>query len=106
MNFYKYFFFLLKTLIVVLPSIHNLCFGLLVLYMYKKIRKMFAPVNPSLTFRKVGFKGVYFSWTCYPDGSLFLCYYELCPLSAAMVMLGQSAVLSTLILEEPSRRRI
>ena len=63
---------------------------------------MFAPVNPSLTFRKVGFKGVYFSWTCYPDGSLFLCYYELCPLSAAMVMLGQSAVLSTLVLEEPA----
>ena len=43
-------------------STHNLCFG-------AKIRKIgISPVNPSnSTYIKVGFKGVYFSWTCFPD---------------------------------------
>ena len=48
----------------VLTSTHNLCFG-------AKIRKKrYTPANPSF-YIKVGFKGVFFSWTCFPDGFCF-----------------------------------
>ena len=39
-------------------SIHNLYFG-------AKIRKIGIP---QFYYMKVGFKRVYFSWTCFPDG--------------------------------------
>ena len=35
----------------------------------KKIR--YTPANPIFFYIKVGFKGVYFSWTCFPDVSQF-----------------------------------
>ena len=64
--------FLLKTLWVhirttslgdaVLMSTRNLCFE-------SKIRKMACLFIPQFHYVKVGFKGVYFSWTCYPDAS-------------------------------------
>ena len=45
-------------------STHNLCFG-------AKIRKIGIPLHtPQFFYIKVGFKGVYFSWTCFPDGIL------------------------------------
>ena len=45
----------------VLPSTNNLRFG-------AKIRKSrYTPAYSSFTFLKVGFKGVYISWTCFPD---------------------------------------
>ena len=48
-------------------STHNLCFG-------SKIRKIIYPFTPQFYYIKVGFKGVYFSWTCFPD--IFLYYYH------------------------------
>ena len=55
-----------KTLIVgtrftevVLTSAHNLCFG-------SNIRKIGIPRKPQ--FYYLVFKGVYISWTCFPDG--------------------------------------
>ena len=44
----------------VLRSTHKLCFG-------AKIRKIGMPCKPQFLYIKVGFKGIYFSWTCYPD---------------------------------------
>ena len=41
-------------------STHNLCFG-------AKIRKKVYPCIPQFCYIKVGFKGVYFSWACFPD---------------------------------------
>ena len=41
-------------------STHNLCFG-------AKIRKIGIPCIPQFCKIKVGFKGVYFYWTCFPD---------------------------------------
>ena len=45
----------------VLTSTHNLCLG-------AKLRKnRYAPAFPSFFYIKVGYEGVYFSWTCFPD---------------------------------------
>ena len=45
----------------VLMSTHNLCFG-------TKISKISIPLQtPVLLYIKVGYEGVYFSWTCFPD---------------------------------------
>ena len=45
----------------VLTSTHNLCFG-------TKISKISIPLQtPVLLYIKVGYEGVYFSWTCFPD---------------------------------------
>ena len=45
----------------VLASTHNLCFG-------AKIRKLGIPLRtPVLLYIKVGFKGLFFSRTCFPD---------------------------------------
>ena len=41
-------------------STHNLCFG-------AKIRKIGIPLQTQSFYIKVGFKGVYFSQTCFPD---------------------------------------
>ena len=41
----------------VLMSTHNLCLG-------SKVRKIGIP---QFDYIKVGFKGVYIAWTCYPD---------------------------------------
>ena len=41
-------------------STHNLCFGV-------KIRKIGIPCIPQFYLRKVGYKGVFMSWTCFPD---------------------------------------
>ena len=62
-----FFLFLLKTIgEVVLTSTHNLCFG-------AKIRKIGIPLHtPALLYIKVGYKGVFISLTCFPDGHEFL----------------------------------
>ena len=41
-------------------STHNLCFG-------SKITNIGIPLDTLFHNIKVGFKGVYFSWTCFPD---------------------------------------
>ena len=41
-------------------STHNLCFG-------TKIRKIDIPLHTQVYYIKVGFKGVYISWTCFPE---------------------------------------
>ena len=41
-------------------SIHNLCFG-------SEIRKIIIPMHTQFFYIKVGLKGVYFSWTCFPN---------------------------------------
>ena len=46
----------------VLTSTHNLCFG-------AKIRKIGIPCIPQFYYIKVGFKGVYITRTCFPDGN-------------------------------------
>ena len=49
----------------VLTSTHNLCFG-------AKFRKKGIPLHITpvlLLYIKVGFKGVYITWTCFPDGN-------------------------------------
>ena len=66
MNFFIFFLFLLKTLIVgtrwnrlieaVLTSTHNLCFG-------AKIRKKVYPCKPWFYYIKVGCKGVFVTQT-------------------------------------------
>ena len=43
-------------------STHNLCFG-------AKIRKKVCPCQPQFCYINVGFKGVYFTRTCFPDES-------------------------------------
>ena len=43
----------------VLTSTHNLCFG-------AKIRKISIRL-PSFYYIKLGFKGVYITWICFPD---------------------------------------
>ena len=44
----------------VLLSTHYLCFG-------AKITKIGIPCIPQFCYIKVGFKGVYITWTCFPD---------------------------------------
>ena len=44
----------------VLRTTHNHCFG-------KKIRKIIYPCVPQFSSIKVGFKGVFMAWTCFPD---------------------------------------
>ena len=44
----------------VLTSTHNLCLG-------AKLRKIVCPCIPQFFYIKVGYEGVYFSWTCFPD---------------------------------------
>ena len=46
----------------VLTSTHHLCFG-------AKIRKigLVYPWKPQFYYIKVGFKGVFIAWTCFPD---------------------------------------
>ena len=59
-----FFFFFVQNIdcvYTVLTSTHNLCFGTKI----RKNRHILA--NPSFYCIKVGFKGVYFSWTCFPD---------------------------------------
>ena len=46
---------------MVLTSTHNLCFG-------AKIRKIGIPYIPQFCYIKLGFKGVYISQACFPDG--------------------------------------
>ena len=68
--------YLLKTLIVgtcenhlteaILRSTHNLCFG-------SKIRKVGIPLHAPVLLKKVGFKGVYISRTCFPDATSLPC---------------------------------
>ena len=64
---------MLKTLIVVtyyeavLMSTHNGCFG-------SKVRKKVYPCKPQFWYIKVGYEGVYFSWTCFPDGTIFIIF--------------------------------
>ena len=41
-----------------LTSTHNLCFG-------RKIRKIGIPVQTLFFYIKLGFKGVYITWTCF-----------------------------------------
>ena len=41
-------------------STHNLCFG-------AKIRKIVYPCIPQFNYIKVGFKGVFIAWSCFPD---------------------------------------
>ena len=47
---------------VVLTSTHNVCFG-------SKTRKLGTPLQTAVFFFyiKVGFKGLYIAWTCFPD---------------------------------------
>ena len=33
----------------------------------KNKKNRYTPANPMFSYIKVGFKGVYFSWTCFPD---------------------------------------
>ena len=44
----------------VLPSTHNLCFG-------AKIRKNVYPCKPEFYYIKVGYKGVFITWTRFRD---------------------------------------
>ena len=46
----------------ILTSTHNVCYG-------SKIRKIAYPCIPQFYYIKVGYNGVYISWTCFPDGS-------------------------------------
>ena len=46
----------------VLASTHNLCFG-------TEITKIVYPSMPQFFNIKVGCKGVYSIWTCFPDGN-------------------------------------
>ena len=69
---------MLKTLIAesVLTSTHVLCFG-------TKIRKkMVYLCQPQFCHMKVGYKGVYFSLTCFPGVSKKLPYIVFCILSS------------------------
>ena len=50
---------------IVLTSTHNLCFG-------SKIRKLGKPLQTPFLNIKMGYKGVYFSRTCYPNDALKL----------------------------------
>ena len=50
---------------IVLTSTHNLCFG-------SKIRKLGKPLQTPFLNIKMGYKGVYFSQTCYPNDALKL----------------------------------
>ena len=45
----------------VLTSTHTLCFG-------AKIRQIGIPLLTPFFYIKVGYEGVYISWTCFPDG--------------------------------------
>ena len=45
----------------VLTSTHNLCFG-------AKISKQEYPCIPQFYYIKVGYKGVFIAWACFPDG--------------------------------------
>ena len=38
----------------------------------KNKKNRYTPANPSFFYIKVGFKGVYITWTCFPDESSFL----------------------------------
>ena len=65
------------TLEPVLTSTHNLMFG-------AKIREIGIPLQTPVFYIKVGFKGVYMSRTCFPDGVGFFVYFphsEMCTLS-------------------------
>ena len=49
----------------VLMSTHDLCFG-------SKIRKNVNPSAPQFYYIKEGYKGVYITWSCFPDdGEVF-----------------------------------
>ena len=39
---------------------HNLCFG-------AKIRRIGIPLHTPVLLYKSGYKGIYITWTCYPD---------------------------------------
>ena len=41
-------------------STHNLCFR-------EKIRKIGIPLHTPVLLYKIGYKGVYVAWTCFPD---------------------------------------
>ena len=54
------FCFLVVVVVFVLCCTHNLCFG-------ANITKIGKPLHTPVLLYKCGFKGVYFSWTCFPD---------------------------------------
>ena len=51
----------ITTAEAVLTSTHNLCFG-------SKIRKIGIPLYTPVFIIKLGYKGVYITQTCFPDG--------------------------------------
>ena len=67
-QFFIYFMFAQKHRLwlddTVLTSTHNLCFG-------EKIRKIGIPLQTPVFYIKLGFKGVYISWICFPDDHKF-----------------------------------
>ena len=52
----------------VLTSTHNVCFGL-------KMTKLCISLQTPVFYIKVGFKGVYISYICFPDVQLIEFYY-------------------------------